>query len=115
MGLIKVTPADAAFSKCVRERAEWKCERCGAQHPPPTQALHCSHYHSRGHWSTRFDPKNVIAACYGCHNYLSMNREEYTKLMREIIGEQALDTLWHDHLRPAYKMKTRKKEIASHF
>ena len=26
MGLIKITPADAALSKCVRERSAWTCE-----------------------------------------------------------------------------------------
>jgi hypothetical protein len=32
VGLIKITTADAALSKCVRERSAWTCDRCGAKH-----------------------------------------------------------------------------------
>ena len=28
-GKVKASPADIAFSKCVRERANYQCERCG--------------------------------------------------------------------------------------
>ena len=29
---VKITPADTAFGKCVKERASWRCERCGTQY-----------------------------------------------------------------------------------
>ena len=43
---IKITPADTAFSKCVKERADWKCERCGTQYQEGDRGLHCSHGNS---------------------------------------------------------------------
>ena len=115
MGLIKIFPADHWFSKCVRERASWSCERCGVSYVPPTQALHCAHFHSRGSWSTRYDPANALALCYGCHQHTSTHREEHIKLQKSIIGELEFDRIWADHSRPAHKIKSRKKEIASHF
>ena len=115
MGMIKIFPADAWFSKCIRERAGWSCERCGVSYVPPTQALHCAHFHSRGSWSTRFDPSNALAFCYGCHQYTSTHRDEHTKIHRSIIGELEFDRIWFDHSRPATKIKSRKAEIARHF
>lgn len=67
MPAIKRTPADAAFSLCIRERSNWRCERCGKQHDEKSQGLHCSHHHGRGNWSVRFEPMNAEALCYGCH------------------------------------------------
>jgi hypothetical protein len=113
--VIKIFPADKYFSLCVRERAEWKCERCGTQYSNPTMALHCAHFHSRGHWSTRFDPANALAQCWGCHIYTGNHREEHIKLHKSIIGELEFDRIWFDHSRPATKIKSRKAEIARNF
>ena len=114
--MIKITPADKYFSLCIRERASWTCERCGKQHPPPTTALHCAHWHSRGNWSVRFDPSNAIALCYGCHQHTSVNREtEHRPLMVRIFGELELDRLHYDKGRPAYGIKKAVKEIAAHY
>jgi hypothetical protein len=115
MGLIRIFPADKWFSLCIRERSGWTCERCGVQYQPPTQALHCSHFHSRGSWSTRFDPANCLSLCYGCHQYTSVHREEHVKLMKSIIGELEFDRIHYDASRPAYKIKSRKAEIAKHY
>lgn len=116
MSLIKITPADSAFSLCVRERASWKCERCGTQYTPPTQALHCCHWSSRGNWSVRFDPSNAIAMCMGCHLLTSREREtEHRPLMAKIVGELELDRLAFDKNRPANGIKRRVGEIAKHY
>lgn len=88
MSGIKITPADIWFSRCVRERAGWKCERCGKQYHPPTQALHCSHYEGRGNWATRFEPLNAISLCYGCHQLVG-SRRMHDDLHAEIFGEAA--------------------------
>lgn len=66
MGLLR-TPADIAFSKCIRERSNWTCERCGTKYPQNATGLECSHYHTRGKWGVRFDPLNAEALCTGCH------------------------------------------------
>ena len=114
--MIRVTPADRYFSLCVRERAAWTCERCGKQYVPPTQALHCAHWHSRGNWSVRFDPYNALALCYGCHILTSRDREsEHLPLMRKSVGEIQLDRLAYDKNRPANGIKRRIKDIAHHY
>ena len=84
--MLKITPADHWFSLCVRERAEWKCERCGKQFVPPTMGLHCSHFKSRGHWAVRFHPLNGFSLCYGCHSYFGQNPEKHKKWVKERIG-----------------------------
>lgn len=100
MGAVKRTPADIAFSKCIRERAGWCCERCGAQHQTNSMGLHCSHFHGRGKWSVRHDPDNAFAHCYGCHQYLGGRPQEFADWVRhkqgdglfEIVLERANDT-----------------------
>lgn len=116
MGLIKVTPADKWFSKCVRERADWRCERCGAHHLPNSQGLHCAHWHSRGNWGTRFDKSNAAALCYGCHVVTGRERErEHKPLMLRLVGDLELDRLWHDSRRPAHGIRKRVPEISKHY
>lgn len=67
---MKRSAEDRKFSLMIRERDGWTCQRCGQSYVPPTQALHCAHMFSRGKLSTRFDPENAKALCYGCHRYL---------------------------------------------
>lgn len=117
MGAIKRTAADIAFSKCIRERNGWKCERCGAQHERNSQGLHASHFKGRGKWATRFDPSNVFSHCYGCHSYLGSHPDEfadwvYSQLgdgLYEIVLERANDT------KLGRTAKREAKEIAKHY
>lgn len=118
MGLIRITPADKWFSMCVRERAEWRCEfpGCGVHYPPPTAALHCCHVFSRGNWSTRFDPFNAVAGCYGHHRYSERMREDYfIPFVKKLIGEHEYDRLCYDKNRPANGIRKRVSEIAKHY
>lgn len=66
---------DALFSRYIRTRDRWTCQRCGKVYPPPTTALHCAHVFSRGKQSTRFDPMNAVALCYGCHRFMDQHKE----------------------------------------
>lgn len=94
MGGIKITPADTAFGKCVKERAEWRCERCGSQHQEGSKGLHTSHGFSRGQWGVRFCNLNAIAACYGCHMKEGGNwmQRVLTEEQRTLLQEMANDT-----------------------
>lgn len=115
MSAIKITPADKWFSLCVRERAEWKCDRCGTQYAHPTMALHCAHWFSRGNWSVRFDPSNALAMDMGCHLYTGRERDEHRKLMLKFYSEAELDRVEFDKNRPANGIKRRVAEIAKHY
>lgn len=113
MGGIKITPADTAFSKCVKERADWRCERCGTQYQDGDRGLHCSHGLSRGQWGVRFTGLNATAACYGCHQIEGGNwmQRMLSEEQRLLLREMADDT---------YRGKTCRKtkgkgEIAAHY
>ena len=77
MGKVKIFPSDREWSNYVRTRDQWTCQRCNKQYQPPTSALHCSHFWSRGNWSVRYDDDNCEALCYGCHSYLGGNPNEH--------------------------------------
>lgn len=84
---IKITTADKHFSKCVRERVDYVCERCNTQYDRSSSGLHCSHFHGRGNWSVRHDPLNAFAHCYACHIYFESNPYEFTHWYEEKVGE----------------------------
>ena len=85
-GKIKRNVADKHFSDCIRKAAEWKCQRCEKDYTDKPQGLQCSHFISRGHWSVRYDPKNALALCAYCHNYVEGFPTAHTNLWREIHG-----------------------------
>jgi len=55
--------------------------------------LHCSHFHGRGKKSTRFDPENAVALCYGCHQHFHANPLEHTDWYKKRIGKESFDRL----------------------
>lgn len=55
--------------------------------------LHCSHYHGRGKWGTRFTVDNAEALCYGCHQHLGSQPELHHAHMLGKIGPGAMDIL----------------------
>ena len=117
MGRVVVTPADSAFSKCIRQRDGWTCQRCGGQYELGTQALHCSHWHGRGSWSLRFNPDNCDAMCYGCHMHLTANPMLHRDWQIERKGEgllQILQELSNDTTLGRY-IKKNKTEYAAHY
>ena len=93
MGKAKIFPSDREWSKFIRTRDMWTCQRCSKQYDPPTSALHCSHFWSRGNWSVRFDEDNTEALCYGCHSYLGGNPVEFHKYYLEKLGQERFDAL----------------------
>jgi len=116
---MKITPADKYFSYCVRERAEWRCERCGTYHQPPTRALHCSHFEGRGNWAVRFEPDNGIALCMGCHLLVGARPGLHSGLHAEIFGKYAADIVKEKSqdlmLAKEIRRTKGKGEIAKHF
>ena len=93
MGKAKIFPSDREWSKYIRTRDMCTCQRCSKQYDPPTSALHCSHFWSRGNWSVRFDEDNTEALCYGCHSYLGGNPVEFHKYYLEKLGQERFDAL----------------------
>ena len=117
MGSVKIKAADSWFSKCIRERAGWKCERCGAQHEKNSQGLHCSHYYGRGSWGVRFDPDNCEALCYGCHSYMGANPSLHREHKIEMIGVGLMEILTakKNDSSLGRMAKRAEKEISKHY
>lgn len=113
--MIKRTPADAAFSDCVRQRSNWTCERCGGK-PIDLRGLHCAHVMSRGHWSVRFDPSNALALCYGCHRITEQRREvELIPLVKRTFGEAEWDRVFADAMKVDRAVRKAVSAIAKHY
>ena len=90
---IKRTKWDVVFSDYIRYRDNWTCQRCHKKYVPPTNALHCSHFFSRGKWSVRFDEENCEALCYGCHSHLGGNPIEHMMHKQFMLGSKQLEVL----------------------
>lgn len=81
---------DLEFSRFIRERDNFTCQRCGTQHTPNSTGLHASHFIGRANRSTRWDPQNVDAMCNGCHQYLETHKATtYRAWKQDQLGEQA--------------------------
>lgn len=91
---IKITKLDSIFSKQIRERDNWTCQRCGGRYNPPTSALHNSHFWGRANKATRFDEENCDALCYGCHSRWEGNKQgEYRDFKIKQLGKRGYDAL----------------------
>lgn len=85
---IKRTVEDDLFSKCVRERAGHACEHCGKYCGPKHEygRLDCSHFFSRRHTATRWEPLNAAAHCFTCHQMLGENPPIFTLWIEKHLG-----------------------------
>lgn len=90
---IKIDKADREHSTYIRTRDGWKCVRCHRQFQDGDQGLHCSHFYSRGHESTRFDDKNCDSICFGCHAYFHREPEQHRAWKIKQIGQREFDLL----------------------
>ena len=87
---------DYHFSQAVRKRDNWRCIKCGRRFPPPTQALHCSHFFKRGDESVRWDFENCDSLCYFCHRFAEINKSKgrwYYEFKLEQLGEERFEEL----------------------
>lgn len=90
---MKTTDAklDTIFSKLVRNKAEWRCERCDDGYAVHAENLHCSHFMGRRYRGTRWDFENAFAHCMKCHHYFSMNPVEFRRWALKAMGQEKFD------------------------
>ncbi len=93
VGGIRRDARDARFSKAVRQRDRFTCQRCGTVHAENSSGLHAMHMFSRRIQATRFDMENAAAGCYGCHQYLDSHPNEKQAFFRQRLGDEAFDAL----------------------
>ena len=92
---MKLRKADIVFSKWIRNRDKWRCQRCGHQHEENSRGLHCSHYWGRGRESSRFSPENCDALCFPCHRFWGHGdgRDFYKEFMIKKLGLKGFNNL----------------------
>jgi len=115
MAGIKRTEADKAFSKCVRERAGWKCERCNQQHAQNSMGIHASHHHGRGKWGIRFNPMNAEALCYGCHSLEGGTQRRREAVMTDAENALLIERMDDVSLAKMYRKTKGVGAIAKHY
>lgn len=87
------------FNRMVRERADWKCIRCGRDCTERKGLLHASHFWGVGFTATRFDFDNVDALCYPCHygqlgtGWEYCKQGDYRTYMIKKLGQERYDAL----------------------
>lgn len=85
---------DSEFSKFIRSRDSFTCQRCDREFPRNAFGLHASHFIGRAHRATRWDPDNVDAMCNGCHQYLETHKATYYRDWKlNQLGKQRFDQL----------------------
>lgn len=90
---MKRTSADILFSKLIRKRAGYRCERCGKQYLSNDTGLHCSHHHTRSRRRSRYTPLNAAALCYACHLWFGGNPLEASAWLRSHLSTADLEDL----------------------
>ena len=93
MPKIRIDKRDTIFSKLIRTRDKWTCQRCGRKYEEGSQGLHCSHFFSRRHRGTRWSVENAAAHCMGCHAYLGGNPIEFAEWIEAYLGRDRFSQL----------------------
>ena len=75
---------DRLFSLRIRLRGS--CEICGKR--PPEVTLQCAHIFSRRYMGTRWDFRNALCLCAGCHFYYTHRPIDWEDKVKEMIGEE---------------------------
>lgn len=113
---MKRDTADTAFSNFIREKNNWTCQKCKKYYPEGhRQGLHCSHFFSRRHQSTRYYSKNATAHCFSCHQHLGGNPIEFAQWIEEYLGEGEYEDLIKRKNTICKRPKKEKLEIAKHW
>jgi hypothetical protein len=78
---------DVAMSACVRERANWTCQRCGHHDTAgpelgKSSELQSSHIAGSQHNATRWFPSNMLCLCANCHGFVESRPVAHAELVR---------------------------------
>ena len=109
MAGIKRTKWDDVFSKLVRFRDNWTCQRCGKKYPKLSPGLHCSHFYGRRSWATRIEPANAMALCHGCHIHVGSFPMEHVELWEKKFNKEETEHINYLHNKSLIK----KRDVAT--
>lgn len=106
---IKRDSADKHFSLAVRERDKHLCRFCGGE------GTDCAHIFGRRIKAVRWSMDNAICLCRYHHNYFGENPIHFHDFLKQILGQDHLDSL---RVKAAQVYKTNeklRKEISKHY
>lgn len=114
---MKIKASDTWFSKCVRERADYRCERCHKQSDIDNTngQMQCSHIFSRRHRTIRWDGMNAQCLCPSCHRWFGENPYESGKWLDNVFGAGYMRLLTDKKNAKIKVPKSEEKEIAAHY
>lgn len=119
MAGIKRDALDAVFSDCIRERANYTCQRCQKYYPEGNRrGLDCAHIYGRAAKVTRWHPDNAVCLCRGCHQYFTSHPCEFDAWVRRQLGETRYDMLRERFNNKGQRIKYHdwhKKEMREHY
>ena len=110
---IRIDKRDTCFSKLIRLRARFNCEKC-RRYFPLGHGLQCSHFFSRRHQSTRYDPDNASAHCFTCHQRFGENPIEFAAWIRNYLGDVRYEALQLRHMLIVKRTKVESEELYQH-
>lgn len=116
--LMKIDKYDRTVSDVIREAADWACEICFIQSRPESMTfkkMECSHDRSRRHVLTRYDPRNLICSCSGCHRKTTEDHYYHEKEFTRIKGGEVRQLMREMSL-PGGRLKSwERDEIRKHY
>jgi len=89
---IKINATDILFSKWIKIRDKFRCQRCGRLYQEGDRGLQCAHCFGRRVKATRWRDTNACALCTGCHSVVDSNPEEKRELFIRLFGEREYKT-----------------------
>ena len=104
---------DTTFSRLVRLRADYRCEKCGGCFEEG-RGLECAHLFRRTWRSIRWHPLNAASLCSECHTWFDQHEHDSELWKREHIGDQAYDLMSQCRQVIAGFRLTQKKAIQRH-
>jgi hypothetical protein len=108
---VRVSPADTAFSLCVRTAAKYTCGKCGKSEG----RMECSHIFSRKYRAIRWCKENAMCKCNYCHRWWHQNPLDAAAWFISIVGESFVDLLKEKRDSKLKVPKTEEPEIAAHY
>jgi hypothetical protein len=92
---MKIDKFDRRFSEVIREAANWTCEICQRYSTIEMGVwkMECSHDRSRRFPLTRYDPRNAICSCSGCHRKTTEDHDYHVESFRKIKGGEVRQTM----------------------
>lgn len=110
---------DALFAEYVRYRDRYICQRCGTKYDPESpnvnKRYHCAHIEGRGKETVRWDERNAIGLCYGCHKYLDSRPMEKMEWFKEKFGEDRYYKVYEKSLEVGRFRKSDIQELIDYY